>query len=92
MEVLTDRIKEVNDMRFSEKIKMFIDASANVISGNMNYPDSDLIFDFRYSGLQTVADGKRNMKSDLNNFGSDFKKATNEAKRNQEDGKAASAK
>jgi hypothetical protein len=79
-------------MRFSEKIKMFIDASANVISGNMNFPDSDFIFDFRYSALQTVADGKRNMKSDLSNFGSDFKKATNKAKDNQKNGKTTSAK
>ena len=79
-------------MRFSKKIKLFIDASANVITGNMNYPDSDFIFDFKYTGLQTVADGKRNMKADLNNFGSDFKKATNEARRNQKDGKTATAK
>jgi hypothetical protein len=48
----------------------------------MRFPESDFIFDFRYTALQTVADGKRNMKSDLSNFGSDFKKATNQAKRN----------
>lgn len=71
---------------------MFIDASANVISGNMNNSDSEFIFDIRYSGFQTIADGKRNMKSDWKNFGSDFKKATNEAKRYQEDGETASTK
>lgn len=92
MEVLTERIKEVKDMRFSEKIKMFIEASANVISGNTNYPENDFIFDFRYSGLQTVADGKRMMKSDLQNFGADFKKATNEAKQHQQNGKTTPAK
>ena len=79
-------------MRFSEKIKLFIDASANVITGNMNYPDSEYIFDLKYSALQTIADGKRNMKSDLKNFSSDFRKVTNEAKQHVKDGKAASTK
>lgn len=79
-------------MRFSEKIKLFIDASANVITGNMNYPDSEYIFDLRNSALQTIADGKRNMRSDFNNFSSDFRKATNEAKQHVKDGKAASTK
>lgn len=67
---------------FSERFRRFMLASSGVMScDNTGILSSDLSIDVRNMSLQTIADGKMNMRSDFSRFGSDFKKATAEAKK-----------
>lgn len=64
-----------------ERFKAFMNASANVISDNHAYRPSSLFEDVRDMRLQTIADGKRNMRGDFMSFGKSFKIATKEAQK-----------